>query len=84
MIRALLVLTATVILCTLAAGCEGGSSDRAEHDKGPKPVPTEPLKPSSSSVQLSNRGSGPSGNGGTAPTTPPAGGDTGGSKGGGN
>ena len=76
MIRALLVLTATVILCTLAAGCEGGSSDRAEHDKGPKPVPTEPLKPSSSSVQLSNRGSGASGDGSAAPTTPPASGNT--------
>ena len=76
MIRALLVLTATVVLCTLAAGCGDSSNDRAEHDKGPKPVPTEPLKPSSSSVTLSNRGSAPSGSGGTAPTTPPAGGTT--------
>ena len=81
MIRALLVLTATVILCTLAAGCEGGSSDRAEHDKGPKPVPTEPLKPSSSSVQLSNRGNGAAPSGTAAPANPPAGGSTGGSGG---
>lgn len=80
MIRAILVMTATIVLCTLAVGCSESSDDTAGRDRGPKPVPAQPMDPPSASVKLGNRGSSSTGSDAPAANPPAAGGSSGGGK----